>query len=114
MPHRGQSFLSLDQRIRLLSTFAQQFMEYTLSHICDWLWQKQAVGLKISFVHFSLGLINNNFLLKCWKNYYSIFMGSRDMNFIMLFYSEVQFSRKTLAKFNDINRNLWQCMCIQP
>src|SRR6218665_1825476 len=82
--------------------------------ICDRLWQKQVFGLKISFLHFSLELINNNFWLKCWKNYYSIFMGSRDMNFIMLFYSEVQFSRKTLAKFNDINRNLWQCMCIQP
>jgi len=22
--------------------------------------------------------------------------------------------RKTLAKFIDINRNPWQCMCIQP
>jgi len=39
--------------------------------ICDRLWQKQADGLKISFVHFSLGLINNNFWLKCWKSYYS-------------------------------------------
>jgi len=29
------------------------------------------------------------------KNYY-IFMGSRDMNFIMLFYSEVQFREKRL------------------
>jgi len=57
--------------------------------ICDWLWQKQAVGLKISFVYFSLRLINNNFWLKCWKNYHSIFMGSSDMNSIMLFYSEV-------------------------
>jgi len=23
-------------------------------------------------------------------------------------------SRKTLAKFIDVNRNPWQCMCIQP
>ena len=64
--------------------------------ICDRLWQKQAFGLKISFVNFSLELINNNFWLKCWKNYYSIFMGSRDMNFIMLFYSEVQFREKRM------------------
>ena len=53
-----------------------------LSIICDRLWQNQAVGQKISFVLFSLQLINNNFCLKCWKNYYSIFYGSRDMNFI--------------------------------
>ena len=65
-------------------------------YICDWLWQKQAVGLKISFVHFLLQLINNYFWLKCRKNYYSIFMGSRDMNFITLFYSEVQFREKRL------------------
>jgi len=62
--------------------------------ICDRIWQKQAFGLKINFVHFSLELINNNFWLKCWKKYYSIFMGSRDMNFITLFYSEVQFQEK--------------------
>src|SRR6218665_3393709 len=74
------------------------------------LWQKQAFGLKISFVHFSLKLINNKFWLKCRNNCYSIFMGSRDMNFIMLFYSEVQFR----GKFIDMNRNPWQCMCIQP
>jgi len=24
------------------------------------------------------------------------------------------FSRKTLEKFIDMNRNPWQCMCIQP
>jgi len=30
------------------------------------------------------------------KNYYSIFIGSGDMNFIMLFYSEVQFQEKRL------------------
>ena len=65
-------------------------------HICDRLWQKQAFGLKISFVHFSLELINNNFWLKCWKNYVCIFMGSRDNNFIMLLYSEVQFREKRL------------------
>src|SRR6218665_3949798 len=59
-------------------------------------WQKQAVGLKISFVHFSTELINNNLWLKHWKNYYSIFRGSRDMNFIMLFYSEVRFREKRL------------------
>src|SRR6218665_27775 len=64
--------------------------------ICGRLWQKQDLGLKSSFVHFSLELINNNFWLKCCKNYYSIFMGSRDMNFIMLFYSEVQFREKRL------------------
>src|SRR6218665_3681579 len=80
---------------------------------CDRLWQKQAFGLKISFVHFSLEQINNNFWLKCCKHCYSTFMGSRDMNFVMLFYSEVQFQEK-LAKFVDINRNPWQCMCIQP
>jgi len=34
------------------------------------------------------------------------------MNFIMLFYSEVQFREKMLAKFIDINRNPWKC--IQP
>src|SRR6218665_44897 len=64
--------------------------------ICDRLWQKQAVGLKISFVHFLLELINNNFWLKCWKNYYSIFMGysTRKYNF-----------EKMHAKFNDTNRN---------
>src|SRR6218665_1306521 len=64
--------------------------------ICDRLWQKQAVGLKISFVHFSTELINNNLWLKRWKNYYSIFIGSRDMNFVMLFYSEVRFREKRL------------------
>ena len=30
------------------------------------------------------------------NKYYSIFMDSRDMNFIMLFYSEVQFREKRL------------------
>src|SRR6218665_2604753 len=34
---------------------------YKYAYICDRLWQKQAVGLKNSFVHFSLELINNNF-----------------------------------------------------
>src|SRR6218665_340879 len=53
-------------------------------NICDQLWRKQAVGLKISFVHFSLKLINNNFCLICLKNYYSIFSGSKDLNFIVL------------------------------
>jgi len=67
--------------------------------VCDLLWQKQAVGVKISFVHFSLELVNNNFWLKCWKNY-SIFMASRDMNFIMLFFSEVQFREKRLQSYN--------------
>ena len=64
--------------------------------ISDRFWLKQAFGLKISYVNFSLELINNNFWLKCWNNYYSIFMGSRDMNFITLFYSEVQFREKRL------------------
>jgi len=43
-------------------------------------------------------------------------MGSRDMDFIgpnvILLGSTI--SRKTLAKFIDININPWQCMCIQP
>ena len=69
---------------------------YAKMTLCDRLWQKQTVGLKISFVHFSLELINNNFWLKCWKNYYSIFMGSRDINFIMQSYSEVQFWEKCM------------------
>ena len=33
-------------------------------------------------------MIKNNFWLKYWRNYYFIFMSSRDMNFIMLSYSE--------------------------
>ena len=49
---------------------------------------------KISFADFSLELINNNFWLKCWKNYYSIFFGSRDMDFLMLSYSKLQFREK--------------------
>ena len=49
-----------------------------------------------SFVHFSLQLTNNNFCLKCWKNYCSIFMNSRDMNFVMLSCSEVQFQEKCM------------------
>ena len=63
-------------------------------NICDWLWQEQTVGLKIGFVHFSIKLRNNNFWLKHKKNYYSIFLGSRDMNFIRLIYSKVQFREK--------------------
>ena len=51
---------------------------------------------KIGFVDFSLELINNNFWLKCCKNYYSIFIGSRDMNFLMLSYSKLQFREKSM------------------
>ena len=60
-----------------------------LKRISDRLWQKQAGGQKISFVHCSLELIYNNFWLKCLKNYYSIFMGSRDMHSIVVFYLEI-------------------------
>ena len=63
---------------------------------CDWLRQKQAFGEKISFADFSLELINNNFWLKCLKNYYSIFIGSRDMNFLMLSYSKLHFREKRM------------------
>ena len=88
------------ENLRKRNTSASQVIKldvrYTRRPICDRLWQKQAFGLKISFVHFSLELINNNFWLKCCKNYYSIFIGSRDMNFIMLFSSEVQFREKRL------------------
>src|SRR6218665_2007619 len=65
-------------------------IKFAVTSKCDRLWQKQAVDLKIRFVHFSLELINNNFWLKCCKNYYSIFIGSRDLNSIVLCYSEVQ------------------------
>ena len=75
--------------------FVLQIKLQELNNDCDRLWQKQEFGVKISFVHFSLELVNNNFWLKCWKNY-SIFMASRDMNFIMLFFSEVQFREKRL------------------
>ena len=54
---------------------------------------------KISFADFSLELINNNFWLKCWKNYYSIFIGSRDMNFLMLSYSKLQFREKPMQSW---------------
>jgi len=46
-------------------TASKKFLQTILQHRCDRLWQKQAFGLKISFVHFSLELINNNFWLKC-------------------------------------------------
>src|SRR6218665_2883807 len=62
--------------------------------ICYWLLQREAVGQKIGFVHFSLQLINNNFCIKCWKNYYFIFVVSIDINFIMSSYSEVQLREK--------------------
>ena len=64
--------------------------------IIYWLWQKQAFGKKIGFVDFSLELINNNFQLKCCKNYYSIFISSRNMNFLMLSYSKLQFREKRM------------------
>src|SRR6218665_2234796 len=89
---------SPNPHFKSLKSFLFSFCLYKslIYYICDRLWKKQAFGLKISCVHFSLELINNNLCLKCWKNYYSIFMGSRDMNFIMLFYSEVQFQEKRL------------------
>ena len=68
-------------------------------NISDRLWQKQAFGEKISFADFSLELINNKFWLKCWKNYYSIFIGSRDMNFLMLSYSKLQFREKRVQSW---------------
>ena len=68
-------------------------------HIYDRLQQKQAFGEKISFVDFSLELINNNFWLKCCNNYYSIFIGSRDMNFLMLSYSKLQFQEKRMQSW---------------
>ena len=83
------------------SRFDFSFLHLCRFHftICDRLRQKQAFGKKISFADFSLELINNNFWLKCWKNYYSIFIGSKDMNFVMLSYSKLQFREKRMQSW---------------
>jgi len=53
--------------------------------------KRMLLDKKVSFEHFSLQLRNNDFHLKRWINYNSIFMVSRAMNFITSSYLEVQF-----------------------
>ena len=73
--------------------------------ICELLWQKEAVQQKISFLHCSLQLINNNFCPKCWLNYYSLFYVQEFQRYD--FYNVTllgrTISRKTHANLIDAN-----------
>src|SRR6218665_4103316 len=58
--------------------------------------KRRLLAKKLVLHIFSLHLINNSFCLKCWINYISIFVGSRDVNFITSSYSEVTFLEKCM------------------